>query len=232
MSQTMLMAKRLTTFLSQNTTPHLPTLILLSPTGKLLSSSSPLPTSTLRTQATLACSLWTLYQPGASSLISASLPRTSNNIRGSDSTLSSTTTAAENDLSTITIQLSHGIMVIRALTCGLLFVAIGPLNASSTSSPHPSSHTLTAQGSSHSYTSPPSSPPAHEGYEGVHERERDSSGSLVGIRSSAPSEAGSVGSTGTRTGSIMGVKRQADEVGRFLDAQLEGFVLSLGGEGR
>jgi hypothetical protein len=30
----------------------------------------------------------------------------------------------------------------------------------------------------------------------------------------------------------MGVKRQADEVGRFLDAQLDGFVLSLGGEGR
>jgi hypothetical protein len=232
MSQTMLMAKRLTTFLSQNTTPQLPTLILLSPTGKLLSSSSPLPASTLRTQATLACSLWTLYQPSASSLISSSLPRTSSNIRGSDSTLSSTTTAAENDLSTITIQLSHGIMVIRALTCGLLFVAIGPSNASSTSSPHPSSHTLAAQGSSHSHTSPPSSPPAHEGYEGIHERERDSSSNLVGIRSSAPSEAGSVGSIGTRTGSIMGVKKQADEVGRFLDAQLEGFVLSLGGEGR
>jgi len=240
MSQTMLLTKRLTTFLSQNTTPQLPTLILLSPTGKLLSSSSPLPASTLRTQATLACSLWTLYQPSASSLISSaiSLPTfqsiSQTHPRGSDATLSSTTTAAENDLSTITVQLSHGIMVIRALGCGLLFVAVGPSSLAA-SSPYPSPHTLHAQSLS-SHTSPPSSPTAHgeiHGYDGTGTHgERDMSASnLVGLGSGAPSEAGSVGSTGTRTGNIMGVKRQAEEVGKWLDVQLEGFMLSSA-EGR
>ncbi|KAL5328442.1 hypothetical protein ACEPPN_001941 [Leptodophora sp. 'Broadleaf-Isolate-01'] len=233
MSQTMLLTKRLTTFLSQNTTPQLPTLLLLSPTGKLLSSSSPLPASTLRTQATLACSLWTLYQPTTSILPSAlpsqsSQPPTQNQnqtqSRGSDATFSSTSTITDHDLSTITIQLTHGIMVIRALSCGLLFVAIGP--STSSSSQHPSQHSLQAQAhlnmSLSRHTSPPSSPPAHgEGHEG--EREM---GGLLAVGSAAPSDAGSIRSTGTRTGSLVGVKRQAVEVGKWLDAQLEGFRLS------
>jgi hypothetical protein len=125
-------------------------------------------------------------------------------------------------------------MVIRALGCGLLFVAIGP-SSLAVSSPYPSSHTLHAQSLS-SHTSPPSSPSAHgetHGYEGIGAQvERDTpGGSLVGLGSGAPSEAGSVGSTGTRTGSIMGVKRQAEEVGKWLDVQLEGFALSSA-EGR
>ncbi|KAH6724749.1 hypothetical protein BKA61DRAFT_466532 [Leptodontidium sp. MPI-SDFR-AT-0119] len=209
----MLLTKRLTTFLSQNTTPQLPTLLLLSPTGKLLSSSSPLPASTLRTQATLACSLWTLYQPTTSILPSA-LPSQS----------SQPPTQNQNQTHTITIQLTHGIMVIRALSCGLLFVAIGP--STSSSSQHPSQHSLQAQAhlnmSLSRHTSPPSSPPAHgEGHEG--EREM---GGLLAVGSAAPSDAGSIRSTGTRTGSLVGVKRQAVEVGKWLDAQLEGFRLS------
>lgn len=221
MSQTMLLTKRLTTFLSQNTSPQLPTLLLLSPTGKLLSSASPLSASTLRTQATLACSLWTLYQP-APSLITSVLPTNPhqpgarNQPRGSDSG-SSTITAAENELSTITIQLTHGIMVIRALACGLLFVAIGPSAAASNST---SNQLLQAHHASQ--MSPPSSPPAH-----TDDSNRETPGeSLRGLGSKAPSEAGSVGSTGTRTGSIMGARRHAEEVGKWLDSQLDGFALS------
>ncbi|CZR52365.1 uncharacterized protein PAC_02242 [Phialocephala subalpina] len=226
-SNTMLLNKRLTTFLSQNTTPQLPTLLLLSPTGKLLTSSSPLSATALRTQATLACSLWVLYQPSIPSLISSSLPNTSNNengqgrngTRGSDSS----GTVTEHELSTITIQLEKGIMVIRQLGCGLLFVAIGsPPTAAAQGSPRPSSHQL-------SHASPPSSPPAQAG-----NGEADGFGegnSLIGRGSAAASEAGSVRSVGgTRTG-IMGVRRRADEVGKWLDGQLEGFVLR-DGEGR
>ncbi|KAE9380716.1 hypothetical protein N431DRAFT_432982 [Stipitochalara longipes BDJ] len=226
----MLLTKRLTTFLSQNTTSALPTLLLLSPTGKLLSSSSPISASILRTQATLACSLWTLYQPTVSSVIPSVLPpqsesQSNTHPRGSDATLSSTTTAADHELASITVQLTHGVMVIRALSCGLLFVAIGP----SSISPSSPSQTLRAQSiSSHTHTSPPSSPLAHgeNGYngEGAHE------GGSGGLGSSAPSETGSVRSTG-RMASIMGIKRQAEEVGRWLDRQLEGFQLSSA-EGR
>jgi hypothetical protein len=220
----MLLNKRLTTFLSQNTSPQLPTLLLLSPTGKLLTSSSPLSATALRTQATIACSLWTLYQPTISSSISNSLSQTpARNDRGSDSTVSSTstTTTAEHELSTITIQLTHGVMVIRQLSCGLLFVAIG--SSPSVSSPRPNSHTLPGRTSSH--TSPPSSPPAVNG------DEYTEGSTLVGMGSASASEAGSVRSIGgTRIG-IMGLRRQADEVGKWLDGQLEGFALSSG-EGR
>jgi hypothetical protein len=229
----MLLTKRLTTFLSQNTTPQLPTLLLLSPTGKLLSSSSALPASTLRTQATLACSLWTLYQPAASSLITSAISPQSHsqsNIhpRGSDITLSSTTTAADSDhdLASITVQLTHGVMVIRALSCGLLFVAIGPSSVT-VSSP---GQTLRAQSiNSHAHASPPSSPLGQGHGENGYNGEGAHDGLGVGSGSGAPSEAGSVRST--RTASIMGVKRQAEEIGQWLDGQLEGFQLSSA-EGR
>ncbi|CZT39921.1 uncharacterized protein RSE6_00051 [Rhynchosporium secalis] len=264
MSQTMLLTKRLTTFLSQNTTPLLPSLLLLSPTGKLLSSSSPLPASTLRTQATLACSLWTLYQPTTSILPNAlPLHHPSHNqngsrngngsqshSRGSDATFSSTSTITDHDLSTITIQLTHGVMVIRALSCGLLFVAIGPSNTSTANStsnpqnsgPNPGQQTLQAQAhaSSSRPTSPPSSPPPPPAHGDTHDGDSQSQvqsqvqspaqsqrefGNHLAVGSAAPSDAGSIRSTGTRGGSIVSLKRQAVEVGRWLDGQLEGFRL-------
>lgn len=49
------------------------------------------------------------------------------------------------------------------------------------------------------------------------------------MQSGAVSEAGSVGTQGSTAGaSIWGVRRQAEEVGRFLEGALEGFVLSAG----
>ncbi|PBP20958.1 hypothetical protein BUE80_DR008248 [Diplocarpon rosae] len=234
MAQTMLLSKRLTAFLSQNTSPQLPTLLLLSPTGKLLSSSSPSPASTLRTQATLASSLWSLYQP-TTSILPMALPEnpspSPHSQRGSDATLSSTSTAADHELSTVTIQLTNGVMVIRALSCGLLFVAIGP-SLSTPTSPTPLSNALQAQAHLNSlslsrHPSPPSSPPA------ARDQERDpgpgaENTGLLAVSSAAPSQsdAGSIRSTGTRTGSLVGVKRQAVEVGKWLDVQLEGFRLS------
>ncbi|KAH8684520.1 hypothetical protein BGZ60DRAFT_397726 [Tricladium varicosporioides] len=234
MSQTMLLTKPLTTFLSQNTSPQLPTLLLISPTGKLLSSSSPLPASALRVQATAACTLWNLYNPfqNTSDSISAALGNT--NSHTTAYTTSSAATTNENDLSSITIQLSQGIMVIRALSCGLLFVAIGPTTNPSSST---SSHTLLPPHTGSSHTSPPSSPqPQHEGQEGIGERDHSGS-SLAAIGSGgggAPSESGSVGSSvvGARTqASILGIKRQADEVGRWLEGSLRGFNMSAA-EGR
>lgn len=232
-SHAMLLNKRLTTFLSQNTTPQLPTLLLLSPTGKLLTSSSPLSATALRTQATLACSLWVLYQPSIPSLISSSLPNSQNEQgrngpRGSDSTIGSSNTATEHELSTITIQLTNGIMVIRQLSCGLLFVAIGspPPTPTTQGSPRPSSYQL----STHTHGSPPSSPPAQAG-NGEGDIHGGEGGNLIGRGSAAASEAGSVRSVGGSRGGIMGVRRRADEVGKWLDGQLEGFVLR-DGEGR
>lgn len=247
MSQTMLLNKRLTSFFSQNTTPQLPTLLLISPTGKLLSSSSPLPASQLRMQATLACTLWNLYQPlqaNNGDILSAALSsQSSSSLRQSRSNPFPTiSTPGGDDQSCITIQLSEGIMVIRALKCKLLFVAIG---VSSVPTVYPTSPMLHAQAqhlSSSSFGSPPTSPsPQHTegqdsplvGSHGDKEGHRESIGSSLAVKGSkAPSEAGSVGSTTRREqANIMAVKRQADEVGRWLEGSLEGFSLSSG-EGR
>lgn len=252
--QMMLLTKRLTYFLAQNTSPALPTLLLLSPTGKLLSSSSPSPASTLRTQATLACSLWTLYQPTAD-LLPQTLPSSANapsqgrggrpgkeRGRGRSSDRSRTADgegAGDEELSTVTIQLSNGIMVISALSCGLLFVAIGPSPAGSTAtatttatttapgSPNPAHAPLGLHAPALSrQTSPPSSPA--EGEEGKEIGRLLAVAVAGGRESTVASDAGSVRSSSTaRTGSggLMGVKRQAVEVGRWLDGQLEGFRL-------
>jgi hypothetical protein len=133
-------------------------------------------------------------------------------------------------------------MVIRVLKCQLLFVAIGGSNSPS---PYPSTQTLHSQAqhvSTSSLGSLPGPPSPHHadghdslaiGNHGDREGHRDISGSSLGVfGSGAPSEAGSVGSTSRRVqASIMAVKRQAEEVGKWLEGSLEGFVLSSG-EGR
>lgn len=91
------------------------------------------------------------------------------------------------------------------------------------SSPRPSER-LVPGGTSRT-TSPPSSPPAVNG------EEYTEGNTLVGMGSAAASEAGSVRSVGGSRIGIMGIRRQADEVGKWLDTQLAGFALSSG-EGR
>jgi hypothetical protein len=219
MSKTMLLTKRLCTFLSQSTTPQLQTLLLLSPTGKLLCSASPSPASTLRTQATLACSLWNLYHPFSattSSLVTSTLPPSPTTHEILDS---------ERDLSCITVQLEYGIMCIRALSSGLLFVAIGPSNVFPSPFQH-SQHLSMSQNITSRSASPPSSPAGHDG---------DMHGSLVplhghteGTISGTASEVGSVGTERTAHASIWGVRKQAAEVSQLLEARLEGFELSSG----
>jgi hypothetical protein len=211
----MLLTKRLSTFLSQNTTPQLHTLILLSPTGKVLCSSSPFPSSTLRTQATLAVSLWSLYHPfhpTTATLVTDSLS-------SSISDVVPTSGEEGHDLSAITIQLEYGIMSIRTLISGLLFVAIGPSPPSQfTSSQH-----VQPRIASSTNTSAPGSPGIHE----IYRYESQVSLHVHGeVLSGAVSDAGSAGSERGAQASIFGVRRRADEVGAALEGRLEGFVLS------
>jgi hypothetical protein len=220
MSKTMLLTKRLTTFLSQSTTPQLQTLILLSPTGKLLCSSSPSPACTLRTQATLACSLWNLYHPfntNASSLVSSSLPQSPTGAEAGNAK------TGEKDLSCITIQLEYGIMCIRMLSSGLLFVAIGPSNTFPSQFQYPQ-HLSVSRNISSTYTSPPSSPTPHEA---------DGHGGLAALHaegtiSGAASDVGSVGTDRGANASIWGIRKKAAEVSQLLEGRLEGFRLGSG----
>lgn len=220
----MLLTKRLTTFLNDNTSPHLHTLLLLTPTGKLLSSSSPLPASTLRMQSTIASSLWSQYsssQSMTSSLVSASLPDVPNAVSGN--------TTAGREISNILIQLEFGIMVIRGLQSGLLFVAIGPSSTPPVASQR-SHHQLT---SLPSHLSPPSSPLPPSDVVESNDHLLSSPLPIIlsnagGGGGAAPSEAGSLATNSSMTTSanILGLKKQAGELGEWLNKNLEGFTLS------
>lgn len=230
MAQTMLLTKRLSTFLHNNTTPQIHTLLLITPVGKLLSSASPSPASILRTQSTLACSLWNLYSPfqnTTANLVSAAVPQ-SDGQRGGGSAGNA---SSGKDINSIVIQLEHGIMVIRALKCGLLFVAIGHSSSSAqTQPPHsPQSH---YQQFSVPHSPQPSSPdPQSEAHHDPHENPlllQLPIQTPTGSGSAPPSEAGST-ITNASSGSpatIFGMKRQAEELAKWLDGKLEGFKLS------
>ena len=121
-------------------------------------------------------------------------------------------------------------MVIRGLKCQLLFVAIG----TTPSTQYPASPKLRAQSqhlSSSSLGSPPTSP-AQGHYEGQDSLSvaghRDTLGSSY-QGSTAASEVGSVTSTARKLqANVLLVKRQADEVGTWLEKSLEGFELGSG----
>ncbi|KAG9241259.1 hypothetical protein BJ878DRAFT_483111 [Calycina marina] len=189
MSQTMLLSKRLTTLLTSSTTPQLHTLLLLSLNGKLLSSASPSMASVLRTQATLAVTLWSSYQ-------SLPLPNTSNASRMSGN--------GDAETNMITIQLEQGVMCIRLLTPGLLFVAIGENGGR-----------VGGGGEGMEIGSVLGSP---------RENCNSHSNGVIGI-GKATSEAGSVGSERGQ-GGIWGIRRRTEEVGNLLEEKLEGFELS------
>ncbi|KAF7923262.1 hypothetical protein BELL_0033g00050 [Botrytis elliptica] len=198
-SQTMLLSKRISTFLQNNISPHLHTLMLLTPTGKLLSTSSSSPASVLRHQGTLALSLWTLYSPFPAQTVSDALPPNGEASNGR--------TPKSRETKSILIQMELGIMVIRLLACGLLFVAIGPTpGASGTTTPQ-----IQREGGLISI-SQPASP------DGGHEREV--------IRSGEGSETASLRSARGGGVGISGMRRQAEELGKWLEGALDGLVLS------
>ncbi|KAI1265411.1 hypothetical protein F5Y18DRAFT_51760 [Xylariaceae sp. FL1019] len=112
----LLLTKRLTAFLRANLSPQIHTSLLATLSGKLLAHATPQPVSTLRTQATVAASLWALY----------AAPSTTSTAEGPLPPRSSSRLIGEPTSSAITVQLSGAIVVVRRLRCDLLFVCIGP----------------------------------------------------------------------------------------------------------
>ncbi|KAM0278983.1 hypothetical protein ACHAQH_004849 [Verticillium albo-atrum] len=212
----LLLTKRLTAFLAANLSPTLHAALLTTPSGKLLAHASnpsvPLapapapgssssssnstttatPVALLRTQATVAASLYALHAAAAPSL-SPALP---------ESATPTFSSPAETDPArppkplAITVQLSHGVLLIRRLKCGLLFVCIGPLPEDAAA----------AHGSHGDGGLAPASPD-----------DRDSvlSVGAATTASVASSVAGSVGGA-----AVVAMRRQAEELARWLDEKL------------
>lgn len=152
----LLLTKRLTSFLHLNLSATITTLLLLTPSGKLLAYASrpPVPVATLRTHGTVAASLYAIHSSGTDrETIDAALgPPTTSTGGATTSTTRRTAAAAaavadasERDSRSrsdgggggqhdnndgplaVTIQLESGsVLVIRRLRCGMLFVCMGP----------------------------------------------------------------------------------------------------------
>ncbi|KAI1319667.1 hypothetical protein F5Y16DRAFT_94953 [Xylariaceae sp. FL0255] len=113
----LLLTKRLTAFLRANLSAQIHTALLTTLSGKLLAHATPHPVATLRTQATVAALLWALYaSPDTADAVAASLPP-----HASPQALHRDPTS-----SSVTAQLTGAVLVIRRLTCDLLFICIGP----------------------------------------------------------------------------------------------------------
>lgn len=122
-----------------------------------------------------------------------------NALPDSDSDSISQSRQIDHELRSVLVQLEHGVMVIVVLRCGLLFIAIGGLG--------PVLGTVV----DHLRL----------------EAELRPSSAENGVRSSAASDAGSTGTgMGIGKGSVRVVRRQAEELAKWLDGELDGFVLS------
>ncbi|KAG5981032.1 hypothetical protein E4U55_003366 [Claviceps digitariae] len=143
----LLLTKRLSAFLHDNQIPELPTLLITSYHGKILSHASPNPISILRIHATVAASLVAIHA-SSSADISYALPGSgtpepisSSPVPGADNN-NDNPGAPEDSASkkpvarkitgpsvrpaAITVQFSGGTVIIRRLKCGLLLVCVGP----------------------------------------------------------------------------------------------------------
>ena len=113
MAQTppLLFTKRLTSFLVSHLSPTTHTLLLTTPTGRLLAHASDAPAAALRARATVAAGLVRMYSRS---------PASTPNEDGEASA------EGEKGPLCVTVQMAEGIFVVRMLRCGLLLVAVGP----------------------------------------------------------------------------------------------------------
>lgn len=229
----MLLTKTLTSFLQANLSPQVHTLFIATPSGKILASSSSLSAGVLRSQATLASTLWSLYRPLSSEgAFSAILPAQINDEEQS---------TQDPGVSSILIQLENGTMLIRCLKSALLFIAIGPSSALPPRSPRASNCALPSNQSFsvEHHTAPLARDLSHLTVEATVSRPTSSHASSMrdsGLedrlhspalrsREYATSDAGSTTTVNGSGTSFRRMKRRVEELASWLDTELGSFKL-------
>ncbi|KAI1129361.1 hypothetical protein F5Y10DRAFT_156279 [Nemania abortiva] len=197
----LLLTKRLTAFLRANLSPQIHTTLLTTVAGKLLTHASPHSVAALRTQATVAASLWALY----------TAPSTSATIDGALPPHSSSASVGKQAPSAVTVQLAGAVVVIRQLRCGLLFICLGPVTESldSASVRHP-----------HQQSRPVQTP-----QENLEPQPSPLLGSPSEVESVASTGAATTASIATTTSvgasAVVVMRRQAEELARCLNDKLD-----------
>ncbi|RKU48614.1 hypothetical protein DL546_008817 [Coniochaeta pulveracea] len=211
----LLLTKRVTTFLAANLTSTLHTACLTTPSGNLLAHASTVsPARVLRRQAAVAASLWSIHasakQYGRD--VEHALPKTCSSTPGDEPP----------STKAITVQLdgedSGSVVVIRGLKCGVLFVAVAGGDGGER---HGDARAGLEAGGGEVGRSPLASP-------GNETESILSQGGPASVASHTT--AGSVG--GMSTASVLAVRRQTEELARWLDDKLGGLSVpkdSVGG---
>ncbi|KAI0113262.1 hypothetical protein F4814DRAFT_449711 [Daldinia grandis] len=216
----LLLTKRLTAFLSANLGPQVHTAVLTTLSGKLLAHASPHSVGTLRTQCTVAASVWALYSTPETVAEALPRPQLTQSAFPPPPSSSSSSSSSPSPVprpipSAVTIQLAAGVMVIRRLRCGLLFVCIGPSAAAEGPAADYVTHTPArtvpaAQQQQHSNSSEPH--PATP------------LGSPSEVESVVSAGAATTASVATTTSvaatAVVATRRQAEELARWLDDKL------------
>lgn len=230
----LLLTKRLTSFLHSSQSATVPTLLLTTPSGKLLAHASPNPVSVLRTHATVAASLFSIHT-SSSVAVPTALPGFSTPEATESSASSVDSDSGDQDQQqqhqqqqqkrrgkdrgkakksdgvqptkpvTITVQLSGGIVVIRMLKCGLLFVCVGPPPAPASEHAEQSP----SQQQQHHHHSPDGADPAAASIGSPSEE------SLVSAGGNTTASLDSVAAAGAAA-----MRRHASELARWLDDKL------------
>ncbi|GAP88327.1 hypothetical protein SAMD00023353_3001300 [Rosellinia necatrix] len=196
----LLLTKRLTAFLRANLSPQIHTTLLATVTGKLLTHASPHSVATLRTQATVAASLWALYAtPSTTVTIEEALP-----------SHPPPTLVGKSSPSAITVQLTSAVVVIRYLQCGLLFICISPAGEPSGSA---------SPGHPHQQSRPMQTP--QENPEPQPSPLLGSPSEVESVASTGAATTVSIATTTSVTASaVAAMRRQAEELARCLNDRL------------
>ena len=239
MMQIQLITESLTRLLNHSLHAPLTTLMLISPTGQLLASASPLKSSILRSRATLAMGIWELYCENKNA-IPAALPQVSEASQEGDGKAAEESKdnenanatepfpAAEEDakpIQTITLQLTLGILTIRLLSCGLLLIGLSDSttpSAQNLPSSHPSA--LPSPSTLHGRN-----PTSNQGsFRGKGKLTVGSPPAVEGLRSSATSDAGSTSTTTGRGREVQALRRSTEICARRLEEELVGYKVAEG----
>ena len=130
-------------------------------------------------------------------------------------------------IKTITLQLSHGILSLRKLSCGLLVMGLSDTSStnSHTQQTHQSSHHLVNNSKTPSNVASPatSHPRSNQGSFRGRTHMVGSPPTHDGGYSAGASDAGSVGTVTGRGREVQALRRRTDEVGRWLERELIGY---------
>lgn len=115
--------KRVTAFLRANLSDLIRAAVLTTPAGSLLVHASSLPASILRRQCAVAASLWALHHPAPPLFSDANSSNSSSPVPSSST---ASLRSSRGAFPAVTVQLDSGVVfVIRQLQCGILLICMG-----------------------------------------------------------------------------------------------------------